>query len=189
MKTIWTSLKNHKSLLLFVSILFLFGIMTGFLFYFKQDLSLRQEIVASLAGLFQNNVFTLKNIFFHLFFLVLLCALLFCFLGLPLYIMYVFFEGISLGFIIPIFVSLYKINFIGYFFAYFFLVKFIYILLLFFFFIKAFQFTKTYFQCLKNKTYVFMTNLKYILFLSALLLLNDFFIYFLGNKILIFLLG
>ncbi len=189
MKTIRTSFKKNMSLFLFISILFLFGVITGILFYFKQDLSIRQTIISSLTGLFQNNVFELKNIFYHLLIFIIICALLFCFLGIPMLVIYIFFEGLSIGFILPIFVSLFKINAIGYFLVYFLLIKFVYIFLLFFLFAKTFHFTKTYLLCLKNKNYVFMNELKYIVFLIVFILLNDFVIYFVSNRILILLLG
>lgn len=189
MKAIRTSIKNNKSLFLFISIIFLFGIVTGVLFYFKQDLSLRKEILASLSSLFQRNVFDLSNIFYHLFFFILLVALLFCFIGLPILVIFIFFEGVSIGFVVPLFISLFKIRAIGYFLSYFLFVKFIYIFLLFFLFVKFFHFIKTYIYCLKNKQYLFMSNLRYIVLFILCILLNDFFVYFVSNRILIFLLG
>lgn len=189
MKTIWTSLKKHQSLLLFISILFLFGLITGILFYFKQDASTKETIVLSLTNLFQNNVFTIKNIFYHFLILIVVCATLFCFIGLPLLIIYIFFEGITIGFILPIFFSMFKINAIWYFLLYYFLIKFLFVFFLFMFFVKSFNFLKSYIYCIKKKSYAFMKNLKYLVILIFIILINDCFVYFVSNRILILLLG
>ena len=189
MRTIRTSFKKHKSKFLFLFILFVFGIVTGALFYFKQEVTIRNELVDSLEGLFQNNVFTIKNVFYHFLVLLLLCFTMFCFLALPIFAGYIFFEGLSIGFIVPVFISLYKINAIGYFFVYFLFIKLFYILFLFLFFVKIFSFTKTYMDCLRSKSYSFLANFKYILLFVVLILVNDFFVYFVSNRILIFLLG
>lgn len=189
MKTIWTSLKRHKSLLLFIFILFLFGFITGILFYFKQDASVKESISLSLTNLFQNNVFTVKNIFYHFIILIVVCSTLFCFIGLPILIVYIFFEGITIGFILPIFFSLFKINAILNFLLYFFLVKFFFVFLLFMLFVKSIYYLKSYLVCLKKKSYDFIKNLKYIVVLIFMILLNDVFVYFVSNRILILLLG
>lgn len=189
MRTIWTSLKKHKSLLLFISILFLFGFITGILFYFKQEASVKESIILSLTNLFQNNVFTIKNIFYHFIILIVICVTLFCFIGLPILILYIFFEGITIGFIVPIFFSLFKINAIGYFLLYFFLVKFLFVFFLFMLFVKSIYYLKNYILCLKKKSYAFIKNLKYIVILILIILINDLFVYFISNRLLILLLG
>lgn len=189
MKTIWTSLKKHKNLFLFISILFLFGFATGILFYFKQDATIKETINLSLTNLFQENVFTIKNIFYHFLILIVICSTLFCFIGLPLLILYIFFEGITIGFILPIFFSLFKINALWYFLVYFFLIKFLFLFFLFFLFVKAIHYLKNYIICLKNKSYDFIKNLKFILVFLVLILINDVFTYFVFNRILMLLLG
>ena len=189
MKTMRTSLAKHKTKFLFLFILFVFGLITGLLFYFKQEEGLKLEIVTSLNGLFQNNVFTMKNIFYHFVILLLSSLLLFCFLAIPFLACYVFFEGLSIGFIVPIFLSLFKVKAIGCFFLYFVVVKLFYLLFLFLLFVKSFSFTRSYLTCLKNKSYLFLSHFKYFLFLFILFFLNDLLVYFGGNRILIFLLG
>ncbi len=189
MKTIWTSLKKHKSLFLFLSILFLFGFVTGILFYFKQEASVKETILLSLNNLFQENVFPIKNIFYHFIILMIICSTLFCFIGLPLLIFYIFFESITIGFLFPIFFSLFKINAIFYFSLYFLLIKFFFLFFLFLFFVKSFRYIKSYLSCLKRKSYDFVKNLKYVAILILIILINDLFVYFVSNRILIFLLG
>ena len=189
MRTLWTSLKKNKTLFLFITILFFFGVLTGVLFYFKQDLSTRETLSLSLTNLFQENVFPYKNIFYHFVLLLFLVASLFCFIGVPLLVFYIFFEGISLGFILPLFFSLFKINAFVNFLLYFVLIKFIFLFLLFFLFIKSCQFMRVYMASIKKKNYVFMKNLKYIVILILFILINDVFVYFVSNRLLILLLG
>ncbi len=189
MKSIWTSLKRYKSLFLFIFILFLFGVVTGFLFYFKQDSAIRSSIPSSLDGLFQTNVFAFSTIFYHFVLLLFIAASLFCFIGLPLLILYIFFEGIGIGFLIPVFFSLYKVNAIWYFSVYFLCIKFIYFFLLLFLFCKFFNFLKYYVICIRKKSYDFLANLKYIILFLIIILLNDCMVYFVGNRMVLSLLG
>ncbi len=189
MKALRTSLKANKSFFLFLTILLFFGMVTGFLFYIKQDISLKDTIVSSLQEIFKDNVFSFQNVFYHLVILFFLCILLFCFLGIPFFVLYIFFEGISLGFILPLFFSLYRINFFLYYFLYFVVIKFVYCFLLFFLFAKAIQFIKSYISNLKKKDTHFLQEFKYVLFFVFCIFINDIFVYFLGNKILTFLLG
>ncbi len=188
MKLLRTSLSKHQSKFLFLFVLFVFGLITGVLFYFKQEEILRNEIIASLNGLFQNNVFTMKTIFYHFVILLLFTLLLFCFLAIPFLAGCLFFEGLSIGFVVPIFLGLFKVRAIGCFLLYFLVVKLFYLLLLFLLFVKSFSFTKTYLSCLKSKSYLFLSRFKYFLLLDLALLANDLFVYFVGNRILIFLL-
>ena len=189
MKALRTSLKANKSFFLFLAILLFFGIATGVLFYVKQDISLKDTIVSSLQELFKGNVFSFQNIFYHLVILFFLCILLLFFLGIPFFVLYIFFEGIALGFILPIFFSLYKINCVLYYFLYFVIIKLVYFFLLFFLFTKAIQFIKSYVSNLKKRDTRFLWEFKYLLFFVLCIFVNDIFVYFLGNKILTFLLG
>ncbi len=189
MKTIWTSLKRHQTLFVFISVLFLFGLITGILFYLQQEASTKENMVLSLTNLFQNNVFPLKNIFYHFLLLFFILFSLFCIIGLPLLVLYIFFEGISIGFILPLFFSIYKINAIGIFSLYFVFIKFFYLFYLFFFFVKACLFLKNYFLSIKKKNYHFLRHFKNLVILLIFILLNDCFVYFVSNRILTLLLG
>ena len=189
MKALRTSFKKHKPYFLFLFIIFLFGTLTGILFYFKQDISIRNAILSSLDTVFQNNVFAFKNILYHVGLLLFVSILLFCFLGIPILVVYIFIEGIAIGFLFPIFLSSFKINFLLYAVLYFVFIKLIYILLLFCLFLKGIKFIKVYVQSLKNKNYQFIGEFKYVLFFVFCVFLNDLLVYFVSNKILIFLLG
>lgn len=189
MKTLWTSFKQNKFLFLFISIILLFGIFSGIFFYLKQDNALKETIASSLTNVFQENVFSLENILYHFLLLLLSILLLFCFIGLPILIFFIFLEGVALGFMIPLFFSLFKIDAFIHFLLYFLLVKFLFLFFLLFIFIKSCQFLKSYFISLRKKNYDFLKNLKYLLVLVFLILLNDCGVYFGSNRILMLLFG
>lgn len=189
MKMIWTSFQKHKLIFLFLFIIFLFGSVTGFLFYLKQDITVKETILHSLDNLFSTNVFSFKNIFFHLLILMAIIALSFCFMAVPIMLFYLFFEGISVGFLIPIFFSLYKINGLLYFLLYFVLIKLVFLLLLFFVFLKLFSLMKSYIEGIRKRNYAFMEEMKYVFILVFFVILNDLVVYFGSNPLLSLLLG
>ena len=184
-----TSIKKHKNIFIFLGIIFLFAVISGMLFYFQQDNGVKKTILLNLGDIFSHNVFDIKNLFFHIISILIIIASSFVFLSIPLILILIFFEGISLGFIIPIFFSIYKLNFIFPFLIFFFLIKFIYLILLFFVFIHSCKFTKDYFIYIKSKKISFLIELKKIFALIGLITINDLCIYFLFNKLIIFLLN
>ncbi len=181
-----TSLKKHKNILLFLSILFIFGIITGILFYFKQDIGLKKTILLNIDNVFKHNVFSLKNIFIHICLILIIIASCFLFLGTLILIGILFLEGIGIGFLIPMLFSLYKWKFILHFSLYFILIKMVYILLLFYLFYYLIQFLKNYFYYLKSKKINFLPFLKRAFLIGIFLIMNDLFVYFISNKVLIF---
>lgn len=185
----WTSIKKHKNLFLFLFILFLFGIITGILFYFKQDIGVLKTILINTEDVFKHNVFSLKNIFIHLCISLILIASAFLFLGPPILILVLFFEGIGIGFIIPILFSIYKWKFLFSFTCYFLFIKLFYLFFLFLFFLKLVQFSKDYWRYFKTKKINFVGPLKSTFGLCLLILLNDVITFAINNKVLIFLLG
>lgn len=189
MNIIRTSFKKHKKILLFLGIIILFAISSGIIFYIKQDIGIKKTIILNLGNLFSHNVFDIKNLFIHLCLSLIIIAASFIFLGIPIIILAIFFEGISIGFLIPIFFSLYKWNFLIPFCLFFISIKLIYIILMIFLFINSCEFTKNYITYLKNKKLAFFSSLKKLFILSGLITINDLCIYFLFNKLLIFLLG
>lgn len=189
MNMIRTSIKKYKKILLFLGIIFLFAIASGMIFYIKQDAGIKKTIILNLGDIFSHNIFEIKNLFIHLCLSLIVIAASFVFLGIPIIILAIFFEGISIGFLIPIFFSLYKWKFLLPFCLFLLLTKLIYIILIAFLFINSCEFTKNYITYLKNKKLIFFSSLKKMFALSGLVIINDLCIYFLFNKLLIFLLG
>ena len=189
MNSIRTSIKKHKNLYLFLTIIFIFGILSGILFYFNQDLGMRKTISLNMNNIFSHNVFDLKNTFIHLSICLIIIAASFIFMGEIIHILVLFLEGVSIGFLIPLFFNMFKWRFFYTFGLYFFLTKFIYIFLFFYLGILSFKFIKEYIIYLKTKKIKFFSSLKKMFLTIILLVLNDFLTFFIFNKLLIFLLG
>lgn len=180
---------SSKQILLFLIMILIFGIFTGFLFYSFQNDTTKTTILSNLTNLFSKNVFSINDIFIHLLVYLIILILAFIFLAIPVLTIYIFFEGISIGFVLSIFLNLYKFKSLIYFFGYTVIIKLLFILLLFILFIKLITFTKDYFKHLKNKNTTYINSLKKCFIILAILFINDLFIYFVGNKILILLFG
>lgn len=184
-----TSLQKHKKILFFLLIILLFGIISGILFYLKQEESIKKTIALNMADIFNHNIFSGKNIFIHMGIALIIIAASFLFLGIPAIIIAIFFEGISIGFIIPLFLSIFSWKFIYIFPLYFLFIKLLYLILLSILFLKDIDFTKNYISYLKKKSSSLAYSLKKLFSITLFILINDIFIYFGLNKILIFLLG
>lgn len=189
MNLVRTSFHKYKKIIVFLFIIFLFGIISGVLFYYKQDAGVRKVIITNLGNVFASHVFDVKNIVYHLSIFAFLFISMFLFLGIPLTLILIFVEGIALGFIIPIVFSIYKIKAIFYFCVYFLLIKSIYLILLCLIFICICKFSGNYFSYFKTKKITFLRDLKRIIILGGFILINDFVVYFGLNKALVFLLG
>lgn len=189
MKLARTSFHKHKKIILFLFIIFLFGIISGVLFYYKQDAGVRKVIITNLGNVFGSKVFDIKNIIYHLIFFAFLFISIFLFLGIPLALILIFVEGIALGFIIPIIFYIYKIKAILYFIVYFLFIKLLYLSLLYLIFICICKFSENYFSYFKTNKITFLRDLKRIIILGGFILINDLVVYFGLNKILVFLLG
>lgn len=187
MNYIRTSFKKHKSIFLFLFIILIFGIISGTFLYFKQDPNIRETIILNIGNVFNHNIFDLKNIVVHLGTILIIIASAFIFLSLPIIIFAIFFEGISIGFIIPIFISIYKVKSLYAFILFIVFTKIIYLITLAILFIIIITFTKNYIYYFKTKKISFITQLKKMFLLCIITLLNDLFIFFLLNKVLIFL--
>lgn len=189
MNLIRTSFKKYRKIFLFLFIILLFGILSGILFYFKQDIGIRQTIIANIGNIFESNVFDMKNIIYHLIIYAILFISIFLLLGVPLTLIAIFFEGIAFGFIIPILFSIYKLKSIFCIVSYFVFVKMIYIILLFILFIIMIKFFSGYISYFKTKKVLFLKSLKNIIVVGFLIIINDLCVYFIFNKVLIFLLA
>lgn len=189
MTKIWTSIRQHKNLFLFLGILFIFGVISGLLFYSKQDVGMKKTILISVENVFSHNVFDFKNVFIHLGSAWIIIASSFLFMGPALLMFFVFLEGVGVGFIIPILFSIYRWKFFLNFSIYFLLIKFVYLFFLFYLLSSLISFLKSYISYLKNKKMNFFQPLKKAFLISIFIALNDIVIYFLGNKLLIFLFG
>ena len=188
MKKHRTSFKKHKNVFIFLGIIFFFGVVSGIIFYLKQEPNVQQSILVNSQDIFSHNVFSIRNILIHLGIIFTVIVTSFLFLSPPLSLCIYFFEGVGVGFIIPILFSVFKWKFFLYFGLYFLFIKFIYLLLLGYVFDSQILFLKEYLQYIKTKKINFFLSLKRMFLFSFFLFLNDLFTFFISNRILLFIL-
>ena len=131
MKQIWTSLKSHKNIWIFLGIILLFGMGVGVYFGFTYQNTLEHTLMN----------YTLENPFTHfslnhfIVFSVLLISS-FLLIGIPLAIGYFFYEGFSMGFCITIFLLSFHLKGLLYILLFVLLTKFIFLFLFSLYFVK-----------------------------------------------------
>ena len=123
---------KHKNYLLFVVIVIAIGILVGILYYQFLNQSMKDSVITTLKT-YQS--FNYNNTLKDLIIMSLLLITSFFVIGFPFGIFYLFYEGISLGFLLNIFYVTYKFKGIIYFLLHF-LVNKLLILILLIFFIK-----------------------------------------------------
>lgn len=100
-------LKKHKKFLLFILIIIVIGLISGTIYYSF----LKPEIKTNIFNTI-NELDTLRynNIFKDLFIMSMLLVSSFFIIGIPLSILYIFYESFSLGFLTLLFLTLFHIK-------------------------------------------------------------------------------
>ncbi len=125
-------INSHKNYLLFVVIIIGIGILAGVLYYQFLDSTNKNTIALTITNY---NSYKFNNVLKDLIIMSLLLVSSFFVIGIPLSIFYLFYESLSLGFLLNIFFANFKIKGIIYFLLYFVINKLL-VLLLMIFFIK-----------------------------------------------------
>lgn len=183
-------LKRRGVLLTFLCVIFLISIIIGVIIYFKSSNETKKYICDQLLN-FKENLLNSKvnNIFKHLIIISSIVLLTFTILGYFSGIIYLFYEGISLGFTISVLLANYALK--GFIFGllYNIVFKLIYLILYILLLLKLFDLIKIIVNkiILKN-SYNIKSNIRKIFFAIILLILiiiiNDIIIYFLTNFLL-----
>lgn len=186
MKLKWTS--NNKLLLKFLISLFILGILIGLYIYIIQPDVTKSSIISELSNLSTTLKTNQNNFIFHLIILSVLTILSLFIIGIPLMLFYLFYEGISIGFLIAGFIHYKKISGLIYGLVFILVNKIVFYLILIYILVNALKFSKKLYKALKNKDYkvyelVFLQLLKNG-FVFIIIIIFDVFIYFFGNKIL-----
>lgn len=184
MQRIWTSLKQHKNILVFLSIISLIAIIIGILYFNKVN----DSIIENLKIDFTNINFS-SNILYHIIFLSVILFFSFSIIGSILGIFLFFYEFLSIGFLISLFFSYFGVGGVIYSLIFVILFKLVYIVYLSQIIINSFYLCKNvlgYFLLKKDNDLKkciivsFSTVVKY----SIILLLYDLFLMLCGNAIL-----
>ena len=168
----------------FLLILIGFGVIVGS-YIGIQNISYLKENVLYYATHFQDSSY--NYIFIHFTFLVFCTITSFIFIGVPLLCTIIFYEGMSIGFLLSIFTATYSIKGFLYALILIFITKMVYL------FILIFIFSKTLLIARKRiGKYLYKTNpnqlilklVKGCFVLTIILLIYDIFLFFYGKNIL-----
>ena len=123
-------LAKNKKYLLFVLVVLVIGFLTGIIFFLMQNSDVKSEIINSLS---QSSNYHYNAIMKDLIVCSILLVLSFFVIGLPLSIFYLFYEGLSLGFMLITFLMTYSFKGLIYMLIYILLNKLIPLILMIFF--------------------------------------------------------
>ena len=132
-------LSRKKYLFLFMGILTLIGTLVGLYLSFK-NINILKDNVYYYINNHQNLQF--NYIYIHFFFLVISFIGSFFIIGLPLLCTLIFYQGLSLGFLLGIFSLTLSIKGFVYAIIFFTVTQLFYLIILYFFFIKCFNITR-----------------------------------------------
>ena len=124
-----TLLKNKKYLIFMLSIV-LIGLIVGIIYYISQSIDVKNRIISIISNY---DSFKYNAIFKDLIIMSILLVSSFLVIGIPLALFYLFYEGVSIGFLISIFLASFKIKGLIYLLFFLFVNKCISFLLLFLF--------------------------------------------------------
>lgn len=177
-------IQNNKYLLLFLTTLFVFGIVSGLIIGIS-NIHLLKESVIFYADNIKNTNYNF--ILIHFFFFVISFVFSFLGIGIPLLCTILFYEGLTCGFLLGIFTVTYQLGGFFYAFAFSILIKGVYLLLLVLFFFKCLTIARKMIGKYLYKTdpsLVIVRKIRACAWIIGLLFLNDVVVFFLGNKIL-----
>lgn len=183
MKFRW--IRNNLSTIKFIVSLAIVSIIIGFILYNNQTPELKKVIIEKVGDLSINITSTNQNnILFHLGLLSILTILSLILIGLPIGLIYYFYEFVSIGYLLSSLFNYKKLN--GLLFGSIFVIinKMLFLLLLSYFLINTINYTKKYLKSLKlSKKDLIINYLYKCFFVILIVFLNDIIIYYLGNKI------
>ncbi len=181
MKKIGNVVKTHKNLWIFLIIILTFGIGVGIYFGITSasvlDNTLNNYITNSSSTHFSLNHFTILSI-------ILISS--FLLIGIPLAISYLFYEGMSLGFCLTLFIINFQLKGFLYIIIFFLLIKIVFLIIYFFFISKILNIGKNILSWIiyKNNKKEQIIHLSIGCFVLILLLFcYDLFIDFIGIKL------
>lgn len=112
-------------------------------------------------------------------------------IGLPAIIFYIFYEGLSIGFTIGLFLGIYHFKGLLFYILFFILSKLLYILIMLYFSILSIRYLIKFVECIinKNRENLYKTIVYHFyrfIIVLLIIIVNSTLIYFLSNKIIMF---
>jgi len=184
MDQIRTSFKKHHKLLLFLSIVFIIGLFSGFI-YFNV---VKDSVLINLKDELFSLTFNSNNFVFHSIVLSIVIIFSFLAIGSILGLFIYFYEAMSVGFILGAFFSYYGVSGFVYGIIYNLIFKILYLLCFTVILIKAFNFSKNvigYFLLKKDGSLknLAISNFISIIKFLLIIILNDILLLLIGNNL------
>lgn len=181
----WTT-KKKKYLLCF-SVVLLFGIISGLMFYLSIEGNIKDNILFSLTSY---EIGPINNIIKHIIILSILLISSLLVVGVPLSLFYLYYEGISIGFVFAIFFAKFGLSGLLYSLIYLIISNLIFILLLSIFVKKIFNISGLVLNhivyrrqsIIKDKLII---NFKNAILILIFIIIYDILLYFFSEKILL----
>lgn len=168
---------NYRSIVI-ISIISIIGLIIGILLFLYSDSTIKDNLYNNIIVI-GNLKFNYLYIFIHIGLISLLSLLGFIFIGFPLLLIYYLYEWIGIGYLLSLFIIYLKFKGLLLGIGYILLFKGILMLILSYFIICMYKYIK-----IKNKGLNTLKNYLYrSLFTLFICLINDIFLYFIGNKL------
>jgi len=139
---------KNKKYLKFILIIFIIGILSGVLYYNFLNNDIENNIIDTIKNI---NILNSNYIIKDLVIMSVLLVSSFFIIGIPLSIFFLFYESLSIGFLINIFYGAYKIKGLIYIFSYLIINRLLNLILIFFFLQKVFNISKLIIGIFINK--------------------------------------
>ncbi len=178
-------LQSHKKYLIFTLVIIALGVLAGIIYYNILGSSIKENIIMTVNNL---KTFEYNAIIKDLVIMSILLVSSFFIVGIPLSLFYLFYEGLSIGFLINIFYVVYKIKGILYILVYILLNKLITLILIIFFIKKIINISRLIIglviyknnQTVKNKL---ISNFRNSLYIILFTLIINIILYFISPSI------
>ena len=179
---------SNKHIIKFLLSLLIVGILVGIYIYLKQPTLIKTSVINELSILKDLLKTTHQNNFiYHLLLLSIIIFLSIIILGFPIILFYLFYEGVSIGFLITGFFHYQKVSGLLYSLIFILINKLIIYICLIYILINTINYSKKVILSIKRKDYkiyeYLFTHIVRMIFVSLVIFAYDIFIYFFGNKI------
>lgn len=178
-------MQSNRKIIKFLFVFLVFGICIGIYLYLNEESIIKDIINNELV----NKIFSLSNIkpnsfLWHFIVFSILSILSVILIGVPISFMYFLYEGISIGFLLSIFVKYNMIK--GFLFGFIFVLlnKFIYLIIMIYFLTSSYNY---FFKVIKNfkgnKNNIIVNFLFKCIIVILFIFINDLILYFFFDKI------
>ncbi|NLL02032.1 MAG: hypothetical protein GX265_03320, partial [Mollicutes bacterium] len=169
--------------------LLIIGVLVGIYIYIRQPSLVKASIInelKSLEDILKNS--KQNNFLYHIIVLSISAFLSTFVIGIPIIIFYLFYEGLSIGFLLASFINYKKISGLLFGTVFFIINKLLLLSIIIYLLIVSINYSKKIIINIKNKDYRIsehlLNHLIKMIFVFIIVMTYDIFIYFLGNRIL-----